>query len=265
MLGDARVQPEHKVRIVKAWQDRGMVVAMTGDGVNDAPSIKTADIGIGMGITGTDVTKNVAEMVLADDNFATIVNAVKEGRRIYDNIRKAVQFLLSSNLAEILAIFTATLFGFTILKPVHLLWINLVTDSIPAVALGMEAEEANSMQRPPRDSKEGIFARGLGIDLIWQGAMVAALTVISYFVGHYMESGLWEIAESPAGMTMAFLTLSMSEMFHSLNMRSRRHSIFKMKSKNKFLSGAVIASFILTTVIIFVPPIANAFSLSILQ
>ena len=256
----ARVQPEHKVRIVKAWQDRGMVVAMTGDGVNDAPSIKTADIGIGMGITGTDVTKNVAEMVLADDNFATIVNAVKEGRRIYDNIRKAVQFLLSSNLAEVLAIFTATLFGFTILKPVHLLWINLVTDSIPAVALGMEAEEANSMQRPPRDSKEGIFARGLGIDLIWQGAMVAALTVISYFVGHYMESGLWEIAESPAGMTMAFLTLSMSEMFHSLNMRSRRHSIFKMKSKNNFLSGAVIASFILTTVIIFVPPIANAFS-----
>ena len=256
----ARVQPEHKVRIVKAWQDRGMIVAMTGDGVNDAPSIKTADIGIGMGITGTDVTKNVAEMVLADDNFATIVNAVKEGRRIYDNIRKAIQFLLSSNLAEVLAIFAATLFGFTILKPVHLLWINLVTDSIPAVALGMEAEEANTMKNPPRDSKEGIFARGLGFDVIWQGVMVAALTVISYFVGHYIESGLWEIAESPDGMTMAFLTLSMSEMFHSLNMRSRRHSTFAMKSKNNFLFGAVIASFILTTVIVFVPPIANAFS-----
>ena len=256
----ARVQPEHKVRIVKAWQDKGMIVAMTGDGVNDAPSIKTADIGIGMGITGTDVTKNVAEMVLADDNFATIVNAVKEGRRIYDNIRKAIQFLLSSNLAEVLAIFSATLFGFTILKPVHLLWINLVTDSIPAVALGMEAEEVNSMHNPPRDSKEGIFARALGIDVIWQGAMVAALTVIAYFVGHYMESGLWEIAESPDGMTMAFLTLSISEMFHSLNMRSRRHSTFKMKSKNNFLLGAVIASFILTTVIIFVPALANAFS-----
>lgn len=256
----ARVQPEHKVRIVKAWQDRGMIVAMTGDGVNDAPSIKTADIGIGMGITGTDVTKNVAEMVLADDNFATIVNAVKEGRRIYDNIRKAIQFLLSSNLAEVLAIFSATLFGFTILKPVHLLWINLVTDSIPAVALGMEAEEANTMKNPPRDSKEGIFARGLGFDVIWQGTMVAALTVIAYFVGHYIESGIWEVAESPDGMTMAFLTLSMSEMFHSLNMRSRRHSTFAMNSKNNFLFGAVIASFILTTVIIFVPPIANAFS-----
>lgn len=255
----ARVQPEHKVRIVKAWKKKGMIVAMTGDGVNDAPSIKTADIGIGMGITGTDVTKNVADMVLADDNFATIVSAVKEGRRIYDNIRKAVQFLLASNLSEVLAIFVSTLLGFTILKPVHLLWINLVTDSFPAIALGMEAEEADTMKHPPRDSKEGIFARGLGADVLWQGTMVAVLTVVAYFIGHYIESGVWEIAESPDGITMAFLTLSMSEMFHSLNMRSRRHSIFKMKSGNKFLYGAILVSLILTTVIIYTPPLARAF------
>jgi len=255
----ARVQPEHKVRIVKAWKDKGMIVAMTGDGVNDAPSIKTADIGIGMGITGTDVTKNVADMVLADDNFATIVNAVKEGRRIYDNIRKAIQFLLSSNLSEVLSIFFSTLIGFTILKPVHLLWINLITDSFPAVALGMEAEEEDTMKHPPRNSKEGIFARGLGIDCIWQGAMVTALTIAAYFVGHYMEAGVWEIAESPDGMTMAFLTLSMAEMFHSLNMRSRRHSIFNMKHHNKYLFAAMVISLILTSTVIFVPSIANAF------
>lgn len=255
----ARVQPEHKVRIVKAWQNQGMIVAMNGDGVNDAPSIKTADIGIGMGITGTDVTKNVADMVLADDNFATIVNAVEEGRRIYDNIRKAIQFLLSSNLSEVLAIFIATLFGFTILKPVHLLWINLITDSFPAIALGMEAEEADTMKNPPRESHEGIFSRGLGVDVIWQGAMVAIVTIIAYFVGHFIEAGIWEIAESPDGMTMAFLTLSMAEMFHSLNMRSRRQSIFKMSHQNKFLFLAMVASLVLTTAVIFIPPIAAAF------
>ena len=255
----ARVQPEHKVRIVKAWQNQGMIVAMTGDGVNDAPSIKTADIGVGMGITGTDVTKNVADMVLADDNFATIVNAVEEGRRIYDNIRKAIQFLLSSNLSEVIAIFVATLLGFTILKPVHLLWINLITDSFPAIALGMEGEEADTMKNPPRESKEGIFSRGLGVDVIWQGTMVAIVTIGAYFVGHYMEAGVWEIAESADGMTMAFLTLSMAEMFHSLNMRSRRQSIFKMRHQNKFLFLAMIASLLLTTAVIFIPPIAEAF------
>ncbi|WP_334297130.1 cation-translocating P-type ATPase [Anaerocolumna sedimenticola] len=255
----ARVQPEHKVRIVKAWQSKGMIVAMTGDGVNDAPSIKTADIGIGMGITGTDVTKNVADMVLADDNFATIVNAVEEGRRIYDNIRKAIQFLLSSNLSEVLSIFISTLLGFTILKPVHLLWINLITDTFPAVALGMEKEEADTMNRPPRNAKEGIFSRGLGFDVIWQGVMITGLTVIAYFVGHYMEAGVFEIAESPDGITMAFLTLSMAEMFHSLNMRSRRQSLFRIKHHNKYLYGAMIASFILTTAVIFVPPLAKAF------
>ncbi len=255
----ARVQPEHKVRIVKAWQNKDMVVAMTGDGVNDAPSIKTADIGIGMGITGTDVTKNVADMVLADDNFATIVNAVEEGRRIYDNIRKAIQFLLSSNLSEVLAIFLSTLLGFTILKPVHLLWINLITDTFPAVALGMEKEEADTMNRPPRNSKEGVFARGLGFDVLWQGFMVAGVTVLAYFIGHFMEAGVFEIAESPHGMTMAFLTLSMAEMFHSLNMRSRRQSIFRIKQRNNYLFGAIAASFILTTAVIYIPALAKAF------
>ncbi len=255
----ARVQPEHKVRIVKAWQNKGMIAAMTGDGVNDAPSIKTANIGIGMGITGTDVTKNVADMVLADDNFATIVNAVGEGRRIYDNIRKAIQFLLSSNLSEVLSIFISTVLGFTILKPVHLLWINLITDTFPAVALGMEREESDTMSYPPRNSKEGIFSKGLGFDVIWQGVMITGVTVLAYFVGHYIESGVFEIAESPDGMTMAFLTLSMAEMFHSLNMRSRRHSIFRVKHHNKYLYGAMIASFLLTTAVIFIPPMAQAF------
>lgn len=255
----ARVQPEHKVRIVKAWQKKDMIVAMTGDGVNDAPSIKTADIGIGMGITGTDVTKNVADMVLADDNFATIVHAVEEGRRIYDNIRKAIQFLLSSNLSEVLSIFISTLLGFTILKPVHLLWINLITDTFPAVALGMEKGESDTMNRPPRHSKEGIFSRGLGFDTIWQGILITVVTVAAYFIGHYIETGVFEIAESPDGITMAFLTLSMAEMFHSINMRSRRQSIFQIKHHNKFLYGAMAASFILTTAVIAIPPLAEAF------
>lgn len=256
----ARVQPEHKVRIVDAWKKKGRITAMTGDGVNDAPSIKRADIGVGMGITGTDVTKNVADMVLADDNFATIVAAVEEGRRIYDNIRKAIQFLLSSNLAEVLAIFFSTLLGFTILKPVHLLWINLITDCFPALALGMEDSEKDSMRKPPRDAKEGIFAGGMGFDVFYQGLWVTALTMASYFVGHYLESGRWEIVSSPDGMTMAFLTLSMVEIFHSFNMRSRRGSIFRLETQNVFLWGAMILSLFLTTVVIYLPFLANAFS-----
>ena len=199
----ARVQPEHKVRIVNAWKARGFVTAMTGDGVNDAPSIKSADIGVGMGITGTDVTKNVADMVLADDNFATIVSAVEEGRRIYDNIRKAIQFLLASNLSEVLSIFFATLLGFTILKPVHLLWINLITDCFPALALGMEKGEPDLMKRKPRDSREGIFAGGMGFDCAFQGLLVTAIVLAAYFIGHYMENGVWEIANSADGTTMA--------------------------------------------------------------
>ncbi len=255
----ARVQPEHKVRIVKAWKAKGKITAMTGDGVNDAPSIKSADIGVGMGITGTDVTKNVADMVLADDNFATIVAAVEEGRRIYDNMRKSIQFLLSSNLAEVLSIFFTTLMGFTILKPVHLLWINLITDCFPALALGVEKSESNIMECKPRDSKEGIFAGGMGFDIFFQGSIITVLTISAYFIGHYIESGVWEITDSPDGMTMAFLTLSMVEIFHSFNMRSRRGSIFTMKSHNKYIWLATIASFVMTTAVIYIPFLSDAF------
>ncbi|MFQ8722015.1 cation-translocating P-type ATPase [Enterocloster sp.] len=255
----ARVQPEHKVRIVNGWKAKGMITAMTGDGVNDAPSIKSADIGVGMGITGTDVTKNVADMVLADDNFATIVSAVEEGRRIYANIRKAIQFLLASNLAEVLSIFFATLIGFVILEPVHLLWINLITDCFPALALGLEQSEADIMKRKPRDPKEGIFAGGMGFDVFFQGFVVTVLVMISYLVGHYIESGVWEFVNSPDGTTMAFLTLSMVEIFHSLNMRSRRGSIFALKTHNNFLFGAMLVSLVLTTAVIEVPVLAAAF------
>ena len=255
----ARVQPEHKTRIVNAWKKAGCVTAMTGDGVNDAPSIKAADIGVGMGITGTDVTKNVADMVLADDNFATIVGAVEEGRRIYDNIRKAIQFLLGSNMSEVLSIFFATLMGFTILQPVHLLWVNLVTDCFPALALGTEKAEPDIMRRKPRNAKAGIFADGMGFDIAYQGVLVTILTLLSYFIGHYMESGVWEITNSPHGTTMAFLTLSMAEIFHSLNMRSQRESIFRLGSQNRMLLIAAAGSFLATTLVCEVPFLAAAF------
>ena len=255
----ARVQPEHKTRIVTAWKKAGCVTAMTGDGVNDAPSIKSADIGVGMGITGTDVTKNVADMVLADDNFATIVGAVEEGRRIYDNIRKAIQFLLGSNMSEVISIFVATLLGFTILEPVHLLWINLVTDCFPALALGMEKAERDIMRRQPRDAKAGVFAGGMGADIAYQGIVVSLLTLASYFVGHYIESGVWEIADSADGTTMAFLTMSMAEICHSFNMRSQRGSLFSIKGMNKTLNWAALGSLAATTLVCEVPFIANAF------
>jgi Ca2+-transporting ATPase len=255
----ARVQPEHKVRIVNAWKKKGMVTAMTGDGVNDAPSIKSADIGVGMGITGTDVTKNVADMVLADDNFATIVSAVEEGRRIYDNIRKAIQFLLASNLSEVLSVFAASLMGFVILKPVHLLWINLITDCFPALALGLEEGEKDLMSRKPRSPKDGVFSGGVGTDVGYQGVLLTFLTLAAYFIGHFMENGRWEITNSPDGMTMAFLTMSMAEIFHSFNMRSQRGSIFVMKHQNWFLLGAMIVSLLLTTAVIYIPALSMAF------
>jgi len=257
----ARVQPEHKVRIVTAWKANGCITAMTGDGVNDAPSIKTADIGVGMGITGTDVTKNVADMVLADDNFATIVSAVGEGRRIYDNIRKAIQFLLASNMSEVLGVFSATLMGFTLLNPVHLLFINLVTDCFPALALGMEKAEPDTMNRPPRDSKEGIFAGGLFVDIIYQGILVTVLTVLSYIIGNSFEVGHFAmpVGVSDHGMTMAFLTMSMCEIFHSFNLRSQRKSIFSLKGQNKILWAAMIGSLLLTTAVLEIPFLANAF------
>ena len=257
----ARVQPEHKTRIVQAWKARGAVTAMTGDGVNDAPSIKSADIGIGMGITGTDVTKNVADMVLADDNFATIVVAVGEGRRIYDNIRKAIQFLLASNMSEVLGVFCATLMGFTLLNPVHLLFINLVTDCFPALALGMEKAEPDVMNRPPRNSREGIFAGGLLGDIIYQGILVTALTILSYWMGNFFETGVFSLPAgvSEHGMTMAFLTMSMCEIFHSFNLRSQRNSVFSLHGQNPVLWAAMIGSLILTTAFLEVPFLANTF------
>ena len=261
----ARVQPEHKTRIVNAWKANGAITAMTGDGVNDAPSIKSADIGVGMGITGTDVTKNVADMVLADDNFATIVAAVGEGRRIYDNIRKAIQFLLASNMSEVLGVFSATLIGFELLKPVHLLFINLVTDCFPALALGMEEAEPDTMNRPPRNSKDGIFAGGLGFDVIYQGILVTVLTLVAYLIGASFEFGegwfaaLRSAGESGHGMTMAFLTMSMCEIFHSFNLRSQRKSIFTLRKQNKVLWAAMLGSLLLTTLLLEVPFLANAF------
>ena len=230
----ARVQPEHKTRIVNAWRNKGYVTAMTGDGVNDAPSIKSADIGVGMGITGTDVTKNVADMVLADDNFATIVSAVGEGRRIYDNIRKAIQFLLGSNLSEVVSIFFATIMNFTILRAPHLLFINLVTDCFPALALGLEKPEENIMRRKPRSKNDGIFAGGLGFDCAYQGIIVSVLTIIAFYIGEYIETGhlvFRNIADSEDGMTMAFFTMAMCEIFHSFNMRSQRGSAVAMVFK----------------------------------
>lgn len=250
----ARVQPEHKVRIVTAWKKQGKVTAMTGDGVNDAPALKSADIGIGMGITGTDVTKNVSDMVLADDNFASIVYAVEEGRRIYDNIRKAIQFLLSSNLSEVVALFVATILNFQLFSPIHVLWINLVTDTFPAIALGMEEAEDDIMMKPPRSTKEGIFANGLGINVIYQGVIIAVLTLIAYFIGDKFEH--------TTGMTMAFLTLSTCEVFQSLNLRSMTKSIFTLKTRNKYLFGAMVLSFILSICVIYIPGVNTVFKLT---
>ncbi len=261
----ARVQPEHKTRIVNAWKNKGYVTAMTGDGVNDAPSIKSADIGVGMGITGTDVTKNVADMVLTDDNFATIVSAVGEGRRIYDNIRKAIQFLLGSNLSEVISIFFATIMSFTILEAPHLLFINLVTDSIPALALGLEKPEANIMRRKPRSKNDGIFAGGLGVDCAYQGVLVSVLTIIAFYIGEFLETGhlqFTNITNCEEGMTMAFFTMAMCEIFHSFNMRSQRQSSVGMVLKghhNVALYGAMVGSFLLTTAVVEIDFLSNLF------
>ena len=261
----ARVQPEHKTRIVNAWRNKGFVTAMTGDGVNDAPSIKNADIGVGMGITGTDVTKNVADMVLADDNFATIVSAVGEGRRIYDNIRKAIQFLLGSNLSEVISIFFASIMNFTILEAPHLLFINLITDSLPALALGTERPEADIMRRKPRSKNDGIFSGGLGIDCFYQGIVTSVLTVAAFYIGEFLETGhlvFRNVADSADGMTMAFFTMAMCEIFHSFNMRSQRGSAVKMVFKgshNWLLYGAMLLSFVLTTAVVEIDFLSDLF------
>ena len=261
----ARVQPEHKTRIVEAWKSRDQIVAMTGDGVNDAPSIKRADIGVGMGITGTDVTKNVADMVLADDNFATIIGACEEGRRIYDNIRKVIQFLLSANLAEVFSVFIATLIGFTIFQPVQLLWVNLVTDCFPALALGMEDAEGDIMKRKPRNAKDGVFAGNMGLDCVVQGLIITVLVLASFFVGVYFDMGYIHIADMIAGnadeegVMMAFITLNMVEIFHCFNMRSRRASLFTMKKQNKWLWASAALALVLTVIVTVQPTLAEMF------
>ena len=261
----ARVQPEHKTRIVEAWKSRDQIVAMTGDGVNDAPSIKRADIGIGMGITGTDVTKNVADMVLADDNFATIIGACEEGRRIYDNIRKVIQFLLSANLAEVFSVFIATLIGFTIFQPVQLLWVNLVTDCFPALALGMEDAEGDIMKRKPRNAKDGVFAGHMGLDCVVQGLIITVLVLASFFVGVYFDMGYIHISDMIAGnadeegVMMAFITLNMVEIFHCFNMRSRRASLFSMKKQNRWLWASAALALVLTVIVTVQPTLAEMF------
>ncbi len=264
----ARVQPEHKTRIVKAWKARGMVTAMTGDGVNDAPSIKASDIGIGMGITGTDVTKSVADMVLADDNFATIVNAVEEGRKIYDNVRKVLQFQLSTNMSEVIIMFVASLCNITILSPVHLLWINMVTDSLPGLALGMEKAEGDLMKRKPRSSNDSIFSGGAGGDMVWQGIYISLVELASYFIGYHLEVGSFQGVFSGAvcvnAMAMAFLTVNFAEMFCAINMRSRAGSIFsadRLKNFNWWLLGAFFVTTLLTLAAIYMPGLQEVFDI----
>ncbi len=268
----ARVQPEHKTRIVKAWKARGMVTAMTGDGVNDAPSIKASDIGIGMGITGTDVTKGVADMVLADDNFATIVNAVEEGRKIYDNVCKVLQFQLSTNLSEVLLMFFASIFNIKILGAVHLLWINMVTDSLPGLALGMEKAEGNLMKRKPRSTKDGIFSNGAGVDMVWQGIYLTLIEVAAYVIGYYLEpvgggrgfTGFFSGQECANAMAMAFLTVNFAEMMCAINMRSQKGSLFSkgmFKNMNWWLVGAFAVTTLLTLAAVLLPGLKDVFGI----
>lgn len=255
----ARVQPEHKVKIVSAFQNFKKIVAMTGDGVNDAPAIKMADIGIGMGKTGTDVTKNVADMVLADDNFATIVTAVKEGRKIYSNIQKSILFLIASNISEVLTILIATLFNLAIFSPIHILWINLISDTFPALSLGLEKEEKNLMKNKPRPKNESLFTKDIRIDIYYQGTVIAFLTLLAYLIGNFLNTKSFSFCQNSHASTMAFLTLSLTEIFHSINLRSTSQSIFKIPHHNHYLIWTTIISIILTLSVIYVPFLSNAF------
>ena len=252
----ARVAPEHKSRIVAAWQKRGKVVSMTGDGVNDAPALRAADIGVAMGITGTDVSRGAADMVLTDDNFATIVLAVKEGRRIFDNIHKTVRFLLSSNAGEVIAILAATLAGWHLLAPIHILWINLVTDTFPALALGVEPAEKDIMQRIPRDKKSPFFGGGTWLQIVITGAAEAALAIAAYLFG----------GGGTVGTTMAFLTLSLSQLFAAVGFQSERASIFSMNPLNhKPIWLSFLGSAALQLVVVFAPPLRAIFDIVLLE
>ncbi|GFH40413.1 cation-translocating P-type ATPase [Lactococcus insecticola] len=258
----ARVSPEHKVRIVRAWQNEGKVVAMTGDGVNDAPALKTADIGIGMGITGTEVSKGASDMVLADDNFATIIVAVEEGRKVFSNIQKTIQYLLSANTAEVLTIFLATLFGWDVLLPVHLLWINLVTDTFPAIALGVEPTEPGIMTHKPRGRKASFFSGGVLSSIIYQGLLQAALVL-----GVYGAALIWPVHSGHAmhadALTMAFATLGLIQLFHAFNVKSVYQSIFTVGPfSSKTFNWSILVSFILLGVTIIVPGFNKIFHVS---
>ena len=256
----ARVSPENKVRIVTTYQGKGKVVAMTGDGVNDAPSIKRADIGIGMGITGTDVSKGAADLVLADDNFATIIGAVEEGRKIFSNIKKAIQFLLSANIAEVLCLFIATvIWGQTFLTPLMILWINLVTDSLPALSLGMEEAERDIMKKAPRKSNSSLFAGRTGVDIILQGLIQTGLVMASFCVGCFAIDGGMDIRHDEA-MTMAFVSLALIQLFHSYSMRSQDHSILNRKLfANKYINLSFLIGVALTVFIVVVPGVNEEF------
>ena len=259
----ARVTPADKIRIVKAWRKRGDVVAMTGDGVNDAPALKAADIGCAMGITGTDVAKGAADMTLMDDNFATIVTAVKEGRGIYDNIRKAVHFLLSCNLGEILTVFIAMiLWRESPLLPMQLLWINLVTDSFPALALGVEPTEGDIMKRAPRSRKEGLFSGGIGVQAVWQGMLLGILALVAYFIGSRQLTPTLHVG---LGETMAFATLAFSQIIHAFNIRSS-HSLFEVGFfSNRRMCGAFLISLVGMLLVLLVPPLRALFHLELLS
>lgn len=257
----ARVSPEHKIRIVRAWQERGNLVAMTGDGVNDAPALKVADIGCAMGVTGTDVAKGAADMILTDDNFATIVSAVEQGRGIYANIKKAIHYLLSCNIGEILTIFCATVFHFhqMPLVPVQLLWLNLVTDSLPALALGVEPVEEGVMSQPPRDAHASLFAHGFAFRLAWQGVMVGLLTLAAYFLGEYVLSDPGEA--HAAANTMAFATLTLCQLFHAFDVRSERSSLFHIGVfSNPAMNKAFLIGLTMQLAVLCVPPLQVVFS-----
>lgn len=256
----ARVSPEHKVRIVEAWKSKGKIVAMTGDGVNDAPALKTANIGAAMGITGTDVAKEAADMVLTDDNFATIVSAVEEGRTIFSNIKKSIHFLLSCNAGEIVTLFTAILLNWEEpLLPIHILWVNLVTDSLPALALGMEPAEEGVMNKPPRNPRESIFARGLGLKIGFQGILIGAVTLGAFFYGFTMD-------DLTAGRSMAFFTLSLSQLVHAFNIRYENKSVvFNRMFSNKYLNGAFLISLLIQCSVLITPKIREIFKIRTLS
>ena len=252
----ARVTPEHKVRIVKAWQQTGAVVAMTGDGVNDSPALKNADIGIAMGKNGTDVAKNASDMILTDDNFVTIVEAVKQGRNIYDNIRKAIHFLIATNIGEIVTIFMGLVLGLkSPLLAIQLLWINLVTDSFPAIALGLEPEEKDIMSRQPIDKRKGIFADGLWNKIIVEGIMIGMLTLVAFSIGN-------KYYDLEVARTMAFLTMGFLELIHSINIKSEK-SIFEVGIlENKYLIGSIILGILIQIIVVLIPRVANIFELT---